>query len=60
MMKLLLLLCVAVVVGEKILEEISQKEHKIEFNLKAGKVSLNLKAAGVFNPDAVIRVFMIY
>ena len=60
MIKLLMLLCGAVVVGKEILEEISQKEHKIEFSLKAGKVSLNLKAAGVFNPDAIIRVSIIH
>ena len=52
MMLLLLLLCVAVVVEGEI--SLRQEEHK--FNLKAGKVSLNLKADEPFHPRSVIRV----
>ena len=54
MMKLLLLLlCVAVVVGG---QNLSEDEYKIELNLEAGKVELSLKALGPYDPNAVIRV----
>ena len=57
-MKLLLLLCVAVVVeGQRNPE---QNEYKIELVFSAGTVSLDLKADGPFNKTLVIKVSIIF
>ena len=53
MMKLLLLLFVAVVFGGQSAPE--KDEYRIDLGLKAGKVSLNLKADRPFNPKDVIK-----
>ena len=57
MMKLLLLLCVANVVGGEISFE--QNEFNIVLNLKAGKVSFHLKAEKPFDPKYVLSVSII-
>ena len=53
MMKLLLLLCVAVVGGDSALNVL---EYRIELDLKAGKVSLHLTPYRKFDPEAVMKV----